>query len=119
VIGPQPDGRSWQIGIPSPRIKEEMIASLPVQQGGLATSGDSERYFELEGKRYCHVINPKSGYPVTYWQSVSVLAPTASIAGSCSTIAMLLEAEGLQFLEESGFGFLAVDHRGQIHLHSF
>jgi FAD:protein FMN transferase len=118
VIGPQPDGRPWQIGIPSPRKKDAMLASLPVKQGGLATSGDSERFFELEGKRYCHVLNPDTGYPVTYWQSVSVLAPTASIAGSCSTIAMLLEQEGLAFLEESGFAFLAVDHRGKVHQHS-
>ena len=115
IIGPQPDGRPWQIGIPSPRKKDEMLASLPVEKGGLATSGDSERFFEVNGKRYCHVINPRTGYPVSYWQSVSVLAPTASIAGSCSTIAMLLEAGGLKFLEESGFAFLAVDHRGKVH----
>jgi FAD:protein FMN transferase len=115
VLGPQPDGRAWLIGIPSPRQKDEMLASLPVTQGGLATSGDSERFFELQGKRYCHVINPRTGYPVTYWQSVSVLAPTASIAGSCASIAMLLEQDGLQFLEESGFAFLAVDHRGKLH----
>jgi FAD:protein FMN transferase len=118
VIGPQPDGRPWQIGIPAPRKKDEMLASLAVAQGGLATSGDSERFFELQGKRYCHILNPQTGYPVSHWQSVSVLAPTASIAGSCSTIAMLLEENGLQFLEESGFGFLAVDHLGKVHQYS-
>jgi FAD:protein FMN transferase len=118
VIGAQPDGRPWQIGIASPRKKNEMLASIPVRQGGLATSGDSERYFELDGNRYCHVLNPKTGYPVSFWQSVSVLAPTASIAGSCSTITMLLEERGLDFLKESGFGFLAVDQLGKVYQHS-
>jgi FAD:protein FMN transferase len=115
VIGPQPDGRAWTIGIPDPSTTNKMLAGLPVVQGGLATSGNYERFFDLDGKRYCHILNPVSGLPVSYWQSVSVLAPTASIAGSCSTVAMLLEAEGLKFLKDSGFAFLAIDAKGHIH----
>ena len=118
VIGPQPDGRPWSIAVPSPRQADQFIASLPVSQGGLATSGDYERYFELEGKRYCHLLNPQTGYPVTYWQSVTVLAPTASIAGSCTTVAMLLEERGLAFLQESGLSFFAIDASGKVHHHS-
>ena len=72
--------------------------------------------FELDGRRYCHILDPRSGMPVTQWQTVSVLAPLALVAGHCSTVAMLLQAEGLRFLEASGMDFLAIDQEGHIHL---
>jgi FAD:protein FMN transferase len=115
VLGPQPNGQAWSIGIPDPSTSKKMLAGLPVVQGGLATSGNYERFFDLDGKRYCHILNPIMGVPVSYWQSVSVLAPTASSAGSCSTVAMLLEEEGLDFLKESGFAYLAIDAKGHVH----
>ena len=115
VVGPKPDGAPWMIAIQHPRHKELAIASIPLLAGALATSGDYERYFDVDGKRYCHIINPKSGYPVTRWQSVTVVTSLAIIAGSYSTIAMLKESDGISFLEESGMGYLAVDHRGKIH----
>jgi thiamine biosynthesis lipoprotein len=115
VIGPQPDGEPWQIGIQDPRDPERTIASLPLARGGLATSGDYERYFELDGRRYCHVLNPRDGMPVTYWRSVSVLAPLAVAAGSTTTIAMLLGEDAPGFLEQSGFAWLAQDADGRLH----
>ncbi len=115
VLGPQPDLKPWSIAIPHPRTTDKILASITVAQGGIATSGDYERYFELNGKRYCHVLNPKTGYPVSYWRSVTVVAPTASVAGSCTSIAMLLEKKGLAFLQSTGFQFLAVDAKGKIH----
>jgi FAD:protein FMN transferase len=115
VIGPQPDGRAWSIAIPAPRKLNSTVASIEVSRGGLATSGDYERFFMLNGKRYCHVLSPKTGYPVSYWQSVTVLAPSAAVAGSCCTIAMLLEEEGLGFLRESGLHFLAINHQNRMH----
>ncbi len=116
VIGPKPDGQPWLIGIQHPRRKDQLIATLPVVQGGLATSGDYERFFELDGQRYCHVLDPRSGRPVTHWQTVSVLAPLAVMAGNCSTIAMLKQADGLAFLGACGMDYLAVDHLGALHL---
>jgi thiamine biosynthesis lipoprotein len=115
VIGPQPDGQPWMIGIQDPRAPDALAASIPVAAGGLATSGDYERFFEIGGKRYCHVLNPRSGMPVAYWRSVSVLAPVAIAAGSYATIAMLMEAEGLGFLEQSGLAYLAIDFEGKMH----
>jgi FAD:protein FMN transferase len=117
-IGPRPDGTPWQIGIQHPRRRGELIATLPCSTGGLATSGDYERYFDLDGQRYCHVLNPRSGQPVRHWQSVSVLAPLASLAGCCSTIAMLKEADGLAFLEAAAVSYLAVDAQGELHVRS-
>ena len=63
IIGPQPDGRPWKIGVRNPRAPDNAIANLDIAQGGLSTSGDYERYFELDGQRYCHVINPLTGWP--------------------------------------------------------
>jgi thiamine biosynthesis lipoprotein len=115
VIGPQADGSPWQIGIQDPRDAELTIASLAVERGGLATSGDYERYFELHGRRYCHILDPRTGMPVRYWRSVSVLAPLAVAAGSTSTIAMLLGERAPHFLEQSGFAWLAQDAAGRLH----
>ena len=81
----------------------------------MATSGDYERYFEFEGARYCHILNPKTAQPVKAWQSVSVLAPLVIVGGSCSTCTMLLKHEGLDYLNSSGFSYLGVDAEGQIH----
>ena len=115
VVGPKPDGGPWMIGIQDPRHKGGIIASIPLSAGALATSGDYERYFDLDGHRYCHILHPRSGYPVTFWQSVTVVAPLAITAGSCTTIAMLKEADALSFLDDSGMGYLAVDHSGKIY----
>ncbi len=115
AVGPRPDGSPWMIGILDPRRNGQLLATVPLVSGGLATSGDYERYFELNGRRYCHVLDPRSGQPVTHWRSVSVLAPLAVVAGNCSTIAMLKQAEGLAFLQSTGMAYLAVDHDGQLH----
>lgn len=115
VLGPRPDGQRWKLAIQHPRRGHAMLAELPLGHGALATSGDYERCFELDGLRYCHVLNPRTGYPVRHWQSVSVAAPLCSAAGALCTIAMLLEARGLAFLEEQGEPYLAVDGQGRIH----
>ena len=114
VIGPQPDGEPWLIGIQDPRNVDRTIASLAVARGGLATSGDYERYFELDARRYCHILDPRNGMPVTYWRSVSVLAPLAVAAGSTTTIAMLMGEDAPGFLEQSGFSWLAQDADGRL-----
>lgn len=114
VIGPKPGGEPWSIGIRDPRNPGGTIASIPVSFGAIATSGDYERYFESAGRRYCHIVNPKTGWPVSFWRSVTVLAPFATTAGSCATVAMLLEAEGLTYLKRSGFSYLTVDQSGRM-----
>lgn len=115
ILGPKPDGAPWQIGIQDPRRQGGVIASIPIECGALATSGDYERYFEADGKRYCHILDPRDGMPVTWWRSVSVLAPRAIVAGSCSTIAMLKQADGAAFLEQADMSGLAIDQAGQFH----
>jgi thiamine biosynthesis lipoprotein len=114
ALGAKPDGRPWQIGIQDPRQLDQCFATLSLSQGALATSGDYERFFEIEDKRYCHILNPKTGMPVSYWRSVTVLATLTSAAGATTTIAMLLQKLGLDYLKNSGFAFLAVDHTGRV-----
>ena len=117
-LGPKPNGEPWMIGIQDPRHPDQVIATLPMSQGGLATSGDYERFFESNGQRYCHVLNPQTGWPVQHWRTVSVTAPLAVLAGCTTTMAMLKEEEGLSFLKSTGFDFFAIDHAGDVHVHS-
>jgi len=114
-LGTQPYGTPWSIGIQNPRAVDATVASIPFSIGALATSGDYERFIEVDGRRYCHILDPRSGMPVSHWRSVSVVGPLALTAGSCSTIAMLLEEQGLDFLEQSGLAYLAIDYDGCIY----
>ena len=114
AAGPQQDGAPWRIGIRHPRQAGEVIATVELVAGALATSGDYERFFEIDGCRYCHLLNARTGWPVRYWQSISVVAPLCVVAGSCSTIAMLLEAAGEAFLDSQGVRYLAIAEDGTL-----
>lgn len=115
LAGPRPDGSPWSIGVRDPREPARTFAALPLAAGGLATSGDYERHFELEGRRYCHVLDPRNGWPVSHWRSVSAAAPSCLVAGSLATMTMLMQADGLAMLRETGLPFLAIDHEGRVH----
>jgi FAD:protein FMN transferase len=114
VTGPQADASAWRIGIQHPRKPGDVIAGMEISEGALATSGDYERFFELGGKRYCHVLNPRTGYPVSALMSVTVLAPLCSVAGSLSTIAMLRENDGPAFLGNEGVPYLVIDENANV-----
>lgn len=115
VWGPQPDGSPWLVGIRHPDDGECLLARLPVYSGGLATSGDYARCLEIAGRRYAHLLDPRTGWPVKGLRSVTVQAPNCMLAGSLSTIAMLKGADGLAWLCETGLPFLAVEGNGNIH----
>ncbi|HEX5639776.1 MAG TPA: FAD:protein FMN transferase [Burkholderiaceae bacterium] len=117
IIGPHPDGTAWTIGVQDPRgIGGAAIAALPVAAGAMATSGDYERYFERDGRRYCHLLDPRSGWPVAHWRSVSVVAPLCVLAGACATIAMLKPVdEAIAFLRGEGLRYLGIDAAGGLH----
>ena len=77
----------WRVGIQHPR-KPSAIATLDLDSGwAIGTSGDYQRYFEIKGKRYCHIINPDTGYPVSGVQAVTVLIPPQANAGTLSDVA--------------------------------
>lgn len=110
IIGPHDDGRPWMISIVHPHKKDGSMAKIALASGGLASSGDYERYIEIGGKRYCHILNPKTGWPVEGVQSVSVVASHCLIAGSASTIGFLKgDKKGPRWLKNLGTPFLFVD----------
>ena len=79
--------KPWRVGIQHPR-KPNAIAVLNLASGwAIGTSGDYQRYFDLDGKRYCHIIDPATGYPVQGMQAVTVLIPPQSHAGVMSDVA--------------------------------
>ena len=114
AIGTQANGAPWRVGIKHPRQDGKTIASVELVDGAVATSGDYERFFELAGRRYCHILDPRSGMPVSYWQSVSVVAPLCIVAGSCSTIAMLMEHAGEAFLQQQRLSYIVVAQDGTL-----
>jgi thiamine biosynthesis lipoprotein len=114
AVGSQHDGSHWRIAIAHPRLNDAVVAGIELVDDAVATSGDYERYFEIDGQRYCHLLNARTGWPVSYWQSVSVVAPLCVVAGSCASIAMLLEQEGETFLRSQGVAYLAVSSDGAI-----
>ena len=115
VLGPKPDGSPWPVYIAHPRKPGEIIATMHLGQGAVTTSGDYQRFFDLDGRRYCHILNPATGYPADTWQSVSVLSALCLDAGSISTIAMLMQQHALTFLEQRGENVLLIDQSGRIH----
>ena len=115
ATGPQPEGEPWRVGIRHPRREGAAIATVLLDSGAVATSGDYERFFEIAGQRYSHILDPRTGRPVTHWQSVSVVAPLCVVAGSFATIAMLQEREAEAFLREQGLRYVAVDAGGAVH----
>ena len=115
AIGGLPDGAPWHIGIRDPRAPDSAVAAIDVVDGAVATSGDYERYFDLGGRRYCHVLNPRTGMPVEHWRSVSVVAPLCVVAGTCATIAMLLEDRAIEFLDAQRLDYLGIDRAGNLY----
>ncbi|MDD5132804.1 MAG: FAD:protein FMN transferase [bacterium] len=71
--------KEWDIGLKNPR-GNDILAAITVKDKAVVTSGDYERYFIKEGKRYHHILNPNTGYPADLCQSVTVIAPTATAA---------------------------------------
>jgi len=107
VTGPPADRESWKVGIESvstvPGDNDTVIA---IRSGALATSGDARRYLLKDGIRYCHILDPTSGWPVTDApRSVTVAADTCTQAGMLSTLAMLKGRAAEDFLAAEGVRF--------------
>ncbi|MGI9533668.1 MAG: FAD:protein FMN transferase [Thermodesulfobacteriota bacterium] len=79
------DNKTWEVGIQDPFDKENVLTKVNIHDLGIATSGDYEKYFKIKGKRYSHIIDPKTGYPVEKLSSVTVLANSGEEAGAFST----------------------------------
>ncbi len=109
VLGKMENGQPWKVGIQNPDDKQRVAATLLLEDCSAVTSGDYERYFEQDGIRYHHILNPKTGYPGSAGlRSVTVLCESSTKADAYSTALFLMGAEqGMDFYREHG-GFEAV-----------
>lgn len=98
--GRRPDGAPWRIGIQNPRQPDSLLARLDLDVAAVTTSGDYERFFEQDGKRYHHVFDPRTGWPVTGAASVTVCSDDPIAADCYATAVFVMGPErGLAFLE--------------------
>jgi thiamine biosynthesis lipoprotein len=99
--GYQPNGKPWNIGITNPFHPEKLLGVIPLSKGAVTTSGSYEKFVVFDSKRYSHIINPTTGYPVTGLCSVTVLGPNAETANGLSTSLMVLgKTDGLLLLDK-------------------
>lgn len=99
--GKQPNGRHWTVGITNPLHKDTIFAVVPLIQSAVVTSGSYEKFVVFNGKRYAHIINPKTGYPATGLSSVTVFGLSAEVANGFSTSMMVLGKEaGLKLIRQ-------------------
>jgi FAD:protein FMN transferase len=82
---------SWMVGVRDPRGQaRDVIAKMPIKDHAFSTAGDYERAFVLDGKRYHHIIDPKTGYPATASRGVTILAPNAFLADALDDAVFIL-----------------------------
>jgi thiamine biosynthesis lipoprotein len=83
--GTQPNGQPWTVGIADPNFKNKPFSYLNISGMAIATSGNYEKFVVIDGKKYSHTIDPKTGFPVSGIKSVSVICPDAEIADAMAT----------------------------------
>jgi len=110
-------GRPWTIGIRDPRDADKMVAVIPLQDVAISTSGDYQRYFEKDGVRYHHIINPQSGDSARELQSVTIIGPDATTTDALSTSVFVLGLEaGLKLINRlPDTDAVLVDKHGRMH----
>lgn len=108
--GKKPDGSEWSAGIRDPRGKGS-FALLPLTDHAFSTAGDYERSYVIDGRRYHHIIDPRTGYPAKACRSVTIWAPTALLADEIDDAVFVLGPEkGLALVESlEGVGAVIVD----------
>jgi thiamine biosynthesis lipoprotein len=98
-----PQSGPWRVGVERPGQLGEARLLLDFERGGLATSGDTHRFIEHEGRRYGHILDVRTGYPVVDPpRSVTVAASCCLEAGMIATLSMLKGTAAEQFLQEQG-----------------
>jgi len=118
TFGPKPDGSPWKVGIRDPRAQEqdEVMTTLQLRDMSISTSGDYERFFIMNGRRFHHLISPKTGYPSEECRSVSIIATEGAFADAFATGIFILGPEkGVKILEEIGLEGIIIDRKGGLH----
>lgn len=113
--GKQPDGKPWTVGIVNPINKNKIFATFPLENSAVETSGSYEKFVIFDGKRYSHIIDPRTGYPAMGVVSVSVFAKQTEIADALATGIFVLGVEvGLDLVNQlKGIECIIVDDKGK------
>lgn len=99
--GLQPNGEEWTIGIANPNIKDEVFSFMKITGLAVATSGNYEKFILIDGKKYSHTINPKTGLPVTGIKSVTIITKNAEIADAMATPVTIMGVQaGLDMINQ-------------------
>jgi FAD:protein FMN transferase len=114
--GNQPNGKQWTIGIADPNHKNKTFSSLNISNMAVATSGNYEKFVLIDGKRYSHTINPKTGLPITGIKSVTIIAPNAELADSLATPVTVMGVKvGLDLINQiKGIACVIIDDNNKI-----
>ncbi|MEM7040476.1 MAG: FAD:protein FMN transferase, partial [Bacteroidota bacterium] len=114
--GKQAHGGEWRVGISDPKDRKKVLAWLWVDDLAVVTSGDYEKFVELEGKRFTHIVDPKTGWPVQGLQSVTIVCADAEVADALATAVFVMgEKEGLALVEElKGIECVLVNAAGEM-----
>lgn len=115
--GKQPDGKPWTVAIVNPMNKNNVFATFPLEDSAVETSGSYEKFVTFNGKRYSHIIDPRTGYPATGIVSVSVFAKTTELADALATGIFVLGIDvGLDLVNQiKGIECIIVDDKGVVH----
>nr|WP_315146560.1 FAD:protein FMN transferase [uncultured Flavobacterium sp.] len=115
--GYQTTGKPWTVAIVNPMNKSKVFATFPLENSSVETSGSYEKFVVFDGKRYSHIIDPRTGYPAQGVVSVSVFAKQTEIADALATGIFVLGVDvGLNLVNQlKGIGCIIVDDKGEIH----
>ena len=115
--GKKPDGTDWQVGISNPENPAKVFSWFPLRDAAVATSGNYEKYVTLEGKQYSHIMDPRTGMPVSGIKSVTVFAPKAELADAFATAVFIMGIDtGIDTISQlPGMSCIIVDAENNIH----
>lgn len=115
--GKQPDGKEWTVAIVNPLNKNKVFALLPIKEGSVVTSGNYEKFVTFNGKRYSHIIDPRTGYPASGIISVTVFAPKAELADALATSVFVMGTQtGIDRINQlPNVECIIIDDQGNIH----
>jgi len=115
--GHQPNGKPWTIGIADPNTTKQAFSFLDITNTSIATSGNYEKFILIDGKKYSHTIDPKTGLPVKGIKSVTIICPNAEIADAMATPVMIMGIKtGLDMLNQiKGIAGIVIDDNDKIY----
>jgi thiamine biosynthesis lipoprotein len=118
AYGRREDGRPWRVGIANPLDRDRIFGFLDVTDRAVVTSGDYESFVTIDGERFSHILDPRTGYPVREVRSATIVCPDAELADALATaVSVLGVTKGLALIDAlNGVEGLLVDEHGKIHL---